>query len=588
MSSITLDFERLSQQVYGLAVLSESNDLESINVDELVDLGEHLALALPHIRFLQNTFSPINQLPPEVLANIISYIQCDIPRHAPFPLPLDLNNWAQVLSVCRHWRSTLMNAPSLWKRIHYFRGECVDSFGRSREWLSRAHDVPLKVYLTGLLSSDSFEETMDLPVEIFSHVPRLQELHISSRHTLHDSILWKLVDQPAPNLESFSFTMYEELGPENFLPVSTVLPRIFQDDMPKLEHLTLGNISFWPQNRFHNLTRLRLQRQAPDYRPSLSSFLEFLAASPKLEELVLVRAGFDPRKASKADDALPVVALPCLQYLEIGWPDQWMIKSRRLQMFLQQLEIPPTAVRCFYDQELRLPMAHYLVQYGCQTPHQAVDAVKKLVLMSYPTKTSYETFVGLKDSTLYCNYPSRTPQLTRLSDKVAWHNVEELIYAPSSSWEPIELGHILGQLPSLRRLIISGVAWRLSDLGGVARALQELDVKKGGFRYAPLLEELFLYPLEDEAEVQTEEGTNAIMMICNVRANNGRALKRVVLHRFPDESVDMLKEYFSEVESWVEGTRGLGKDDIIGCYWHSYDQFKSSLWQPADTPPSLT
>ncbi|KAF9443276.1 hypothetical protein P691DRAFT_619354, partial [Macrolepiota fuliginosa MF-IS2] len=108
-------------------------------------------------------------------------------------------------------------------------------------------------------------------------------LHISSSW-VRDSRFWKLVDQPAPKLESFSFVMERECDVEDNL---TVLPRIFQDDMPKLRNLALVNVSSWPHNRFANLTRFSLEHQPPHIRPTFPEFLAFLAASPKLQELVL-------------------------------------------------------------------------------------------------------------------------------------------------------------------------------------------------------------------------------------------------------------------------------------------------------------
>jgi hypothetical protein len=354
----------------------------------------------------------------------------------------------------------------------------------------------------------------------------------------------------------------------------TMLPRIFQDDIPKLKNLTLGNVSAWPHNRFFNLTRFRLHRQPPGARATLPEFLEFLAASPKLEELVLVCAGPAPNDDDDDDDVSPhVVALPCLQYLEIGWPDQWRVKDRHLQMFLKHLSIPSTATRCFFEGGPNPLIDYHLMQEGYKHLKQMVDVTKKIVMTSYYINDGYESFIGLNDSTLYCNYTNDNPSLTPFSTTMLWENVEELIYVPWSTWRPLNLISLLGQLPSLRRLTISGSMWRSTGLEELSGALRELELERKRFKYAPLLEELHVCPMEEGWREETEQGANCIMMICNVRANNGRTVKKVVLDHFRDESIEMLKDYFDEVEDLGERERRFSVDDTFG-YWRSYDHFQ--------------
>jgi hypothetical protein len=352
----------------------------------------------------------------------------------------------------------------------------------------------------------------------------------------------------------------------------TILPRIFQDNMPKLKSLTLANVSSWPHNRFHNLTNLRLENQPYHARATLPEFLEFLASSPKLEVLVLVCAGPAPSEIADADAIAPVVVLPYLQYLEIGWPDQWRSKGRHLSMLLQHLDIPTTAVRCFYEEEPYPLIGHHLMQIRYESLKQIVQSSRKIVLTSHSIGKGYESFVGLRDSTLYFNYPKTAPILTSPLTTMLRENVEDLVYAPSSTWDCRNFSSLLGQLPSLRRLVISAHMWYC--LEEVARVLQERDsVNRKCFKYVPLLEELHIYPPEKEGEEQTEEGVDSVIMLCNVRANNGCFLKAVVLNQFSKESIDRIRDYFDEVQRG-SGRKDLSMDDTLGSYWRSYNRFQ--------------
>lgn len=434
-----------------------------------------------------------------------------------------------ALAKASNWCSLPMETNS------YVQDTCC-RFCRTREgviWPFAGRPIQVLLYgrLPGGLKGD--DEETEFPVDVFSHVSRLQELYISSSW-VRDSSFWRLFDQPAPNLESFSFIMEMDDKLEDHL---TVLPRIFQDDMPKLKNLALGNVSSWPHNRFANLTRLSLENQSPHARPSLPEFLAFLAASPKLQELALVRAGPIPYDYAGVDRPSPAVALPFLKYLEIGIADQWGTKGKHLQLLLKHLELPTTATRCFYEPKPHLSIADHFMQK--EDGKWIFEDLKKIVMTCHDTEPKYSCFIGLKDSALYCNYALGTPALGLPSDTMLLKGVEELVYAPAHCWESQNFTTLLGQLPWLRRLKISGLLW--AGLDEVLKILQDLDSVDGkGFRYVSRLQELYIYPPEMEKDPQSEEGVNFVMMLGNVRANNGCPLKKIVVHQFLDQSVQWL------------------------------------------------
>ncbi|KAF9443275.1 hypothetical protein P691DRAFT_421841 [Macrolepiota fuliginosa MF-IS2] len=195
--------------------------------------------------------------------------------------------------------------------------------------------------------------------------------------------------------------------------------------------------------------------------------------------------------------------------------------------------------------------------------------LKRIVMTGHETILGYEQFVGLKDSTLYCNYCWGTPSLGLPSQTLLLRNVEELIYAPARCWDPGNLTTLLGQLPSLRRLKVSGALWdRFDEAVG---PLQELSVRKAGFKNASQLDELHIYPLDNEKDLQPEEGTDPVVMLGNIRANNGYPLKKIVVQHFHEESIRVLQGYFDDVVVLDEEVKtDISKDDVFGSCWRSY------------------
>ncbi|KAH9885594.1 hypothetical protein C8Q73DRAFT_613759, partial [Cubamyces lactineus] len=59
-----------------------------------------------------NSYVPINQLPPELLIIVMSWVQ-----YSPFYYQYHSSPWCTVLEVCRHWFVVGATAPSLWRTI---------------------------------------------------------------------------------------------------------------------------------------------------------------------------------------------------------------------------------------------------------------------------------------------------------------------------------------------------------------------------------------------------------------------------------------------------------------------------------------
>ncbi|KAI0325385.1 hypothetical protein GY45DRAFT_250235 [Cubamyces sp. BRFM 1775] len=64
------------------------------------------------LRAHHNSLVPINQLPPELLIMIMSWVQ-----YSPFYYQYHYAGWSEILEVCRHWFVVGATAPSLWRTI---------------------------------------------------------------------------------------------------------------------------------------------------------------------------------------------------------------------------------------------------------------------------------------------------------------------------------------------------------------------------------------------------------------------------------------------------------------------------------------
>ncbi|KZT13300.1 uncharacterized protein LAESUDRAFT_719662 [Laetiporus sulphureus 93-53] len=160
----------------------------------------------------------------------------------------------------------------------------------------------------------------------------IEELYIEPKYSYGHGLLTTF-DRPAPLLRSLT------IGRVSMYPDER-LPQMFAGSTPKLERLTLRGYVRWPDNAFSDLTHLCLHDQFQHARPSLAEFLDFLDASPRLEQLVLVDAGPTVWNAQDAEIVGGrVVSLPRLKCLDIGYWDS----VRSVMEFLSHMDISDSA-----------------------------------------------------------------------------------------------------------------------------------------------------------------------------------------------------------------------------------------------------
>ncbi|KAF5358817.1 hypothetical protein D9758_008568 [Tetrapyrgos nigripes] len=302
------------------------------SVPELDVMEQKLQVAVSLLRGARNAIQPINKLPPELLSLIFGELQQELPSFLPMleggpgPVPVyaydnQHKDWLRLLHVCRQWRGILATSPHLWSTI--------DSGLIPATFLKRSMAAPLTVYL-GVRAQ---EISHKLLTNVLHNSSRLEEFHLSTDGWDGAPIYQSLssFSSAAPLLTSLTILTDGEQA------IDGVLPVVFAGETPNLRQLCLKHFTSWPSNSFECLTHLCLYNQHESSRPTTSAFLDFLASSPRLQNLSLVQAG-----PTRSDDA-PIprdkhVSLPFLKEFNIGdWPSAQLISR-----LLTHLMLPST------------------------------------------------------------------------------------------------------------------------------------------------------------------------------------------------------------------------------------------------------
>ena len=126
------------------------------------DVLEQDALeVLSNIRFLKNSFVPINRIPSEILSLIPDYSDEDDPDEASITLT----------HVCRSWREIFISCPSLWTSLTF-----TDT-DKTRTFIERSKFSPLNIYASNLNDETYLDDALSL---VMPHIPRLKSLSFHS------------------------------------------------------------------------------------------------------------------------------------------------------------------------------------------------------------------------------------------------------------------------------------------------------------------------------------------------------------------------------------------------------------------------
>ena len=222
------------------------------------DVFEVLRLA----RSWENSFAPINRIPPEILSTIPDF--------------LGTGDTVIVLThVCRAWREVFVSRPSLWTDFN-----CVYP-DKTRVYLERSKSSPIDLWLE---RGDDVYPSVPI-LQVIHRDPVLQVIpHATGRlRSLHIDATWEYVEaigarlsHPAPLLEKLSIhsDYHSEFG-------ST----LFNRDLSSLRRLRLEYFTAkLPWRNMANLTSFVLTCAVPVF---VGQLLDFLEGAPHLREIHL-------------------------------------------------------------------------------------------------------------------------------------------------------------------------------------------------------------------------------------------------------------------------------------------------------------
>lgn len=209
-------------------------------------------------QYLQNSFAPVNRLPPEVLSLIPTFLR-------------SRRNLINATAVCRYWRNTLLSSPDLWCDIDCSGGRGPLREHMFRECLERSRMVSLNVRLTSVRY---------LP-DISPHLARFSALEIELAVPEQLVKIAAYFSHPAPNLRRLSISAVAYWGRAGL----SIPSSLFGGNFTSLRSLQIRGFSAlkMPQH-FPHLARFDLQtNNFTTFK--IDTMLEVLEHMPSLEIL---------------------------------------------------------------------------------------------------------------------------------------------------------------------------------------------------------------------------------------------------------------------------------------------------------------
>ncbi|KAJ3510898.1 hypothetical protein NLJ89_g4410 [Agrocybe chaxingu] len=532
------------------------------------------------MRTKRNKFVPANLLPPEALSRVFECLQTPI-LDAPYSLPGSIHQWMAVARVCRYWRNTALSYPHLW--THIYIQHPFDDIARMH--IRYSAQAPIKVYLPSTsaycrsIDSDFDEEPDEYPVEadlisaIALHPERVRELHVDYRFLAQEypSPLFLL---PFPNLEALSiFTEWQDAH-------APYLPPLFASDVcSRLTKVLFGNPRMWCLDSFSNLTHISWYKQLLAERPPLARFLDALAASPLLEELVLNDAGPDisPDQVGPVS-GLPIVDLPCLQRLEVG---DWNRIDRPLSVLLSHLKIPRHTTRYFWGDDLE-PPAQLLRNFNSGDSETVHEDIRKVFITGTGGRADRNQLMGVEGQVLHLvGHIDHSEYLTLFADQT-FPDVDEFVLCPGPgrAMLPNDLREIFNNLPYLSTFTFTDSQQNVETVA-LGLGLLNNSTSEGSTPTpvpAPLLTKINLYHDHDMsynyyASSQPRK-LLPIVLLAQQRAQMGHPIKEFRIEDAPSEEtsrkdlIEILRQYVEKVEEITQAERYNEADQSWTQVWH--------------------
>ncbi|KAF9482637.1 hypothetical protein BDN70DRAFT_929883 [Pholiota conissans] len=306
-----------------LPVLDENASLETKlqtigeSIQHRQKVVEQLLLSISALQSQRNDLMPINCIPPEILANIFSFVQSTEkdPVRRCMQTTLEL---VAVTHVCRQWRHIINSCPCLWVSLP------VKNQKWTEEVLKRSRELCLEVDANSL--GPGF-------ILSLSYIHRIRALSLWNFHPSEWPILKNILPESAPQLEEFCLIVRPSF-PLPYIPDGVLC------STPRLHRLTLGSCGInWNAHKLlqSSLTHLKLMN-ASGSMPTGEEFMALLKRMPELQVLDLENSL--PNQGGRATNSWgsEITHLLCLRTLRI---DSELIQA---EFFLRCLAFPLTAV----------------------------------------------------------------------------------------------------------------------------------------------------------------------------------------------------------------------------------------------------
>ncbi|KAJ3501654.1 hypothetical protein NMY22_g18851 [Coprinellus aureogranulatus] len=245
---------------------------------------EMLALKTCH-----NAATFICRLPVEILSNVFLLVQALDKRSSGTRRRY---TWIWTSHVCRHWRSTAIDCPTLWTFL---------DFSRSTEFLERSlersRNAPLSIYCREG-SSGSDPELLARGLAKFERIRSLVMTVYSDSQTWHDGYKNSSLRSLLSTWTS-SAPLLRHLDLKSYMDEADMLPSNFlANGAPGLSCLRLhGRFEQFPKLSFPSVTILDISSWQGLSRPQATEFFDALTQMPLLQNL-------------KTSYSLPVVDTP--------------------------------------------------------------------------------------------------------------------------------------------------------------------------------------------------------------------------------------------------------------------------------------
>jgi len=252
-----------------ILLLQSTPQLESL---QLRIISDRLSVVLSKLCYAANAVVPSSKLPPETLRVVFSYLRPGTHHDWEDGPTSPYTDVLAASRVCRRWREIAVSATELWTDI---------ILGARNEFPEGETQLALLcAHRSGVKPMDFFYGSKS------SLDPRKVADVIPDRHRMRSVVSWYGNKATAEDLVNLLMPMSHleclDITGDRYL----ALPALFSDTPRCLRELVLSECTPWPNNQFGSLTSLNLLDQS-DIDSNISSLLNTLRCSPRLEELIL-------------------------------------------------------------------------------------------------------------------------------------------------------------------------------------------------------------------------------------------------------------------------------------------------------------